>query len=162
MVEVVIQVQIPEGLGTLQPLMADRLHDHHFRLVGALIQHGGNTVCRLLPCEKGGIGILNSGAFRNVDTLKVKPCGIQLTVHDQTTTAHPHPVTAELLSQKAGEVCALKLMVCNDTENAVPLIATRPKEGVCNLRGNIKTRQLGAVWSDLRNIRLCFRGWGAY
>ena len=95
---------------------------------------------------------MNGGAFRNVDALNVKPCGIPLTVYDQATSAHPHPVAAEFVSQESGEVCALKLVVRNDTENAVPLIAARPEKGVCDLRGKIKTRQLGAVWSYFRDI----------
>ena len=162
MLTVVVLMQIPESLGALLPLMADCLHDHYFRLVESPVQQGRDTICRLLPSKQGGIGTLYGGAFGDVDAIQIKPGGVPLTIQHQTTASGAHSIAAELISQKSGEVCTLKLVVCDDTEHAAPLIAASTEESVCDLRGKSETRQLCAVWSVLRDIRLDFRSRFAY
>ena len=84
-------------------------------------------------------------AFGHMDAGIVVPCSILFAVYNQAQTAVPFAVPAELAAEHGGKIIATKLVVSDDMQHAVALVAARAKKLVHHFRGHINPGQRCAV-----------------
>ena len=104
------------------------------------VQQFPDTLCRLLPCDKSGMQLLNGAAGGDANALRVIPDGVFLTLDYQ-----PRAIGAVASLQESGIVRLVLHKVGADDLPAVPVVETHAQGFVDNLLGELQLREEGLL-----------------
>ena len=110
------------------------------------VQQLPDTLCRLFPCDEGGIPLLDGSPGGNVDAIRIIPDGILPILNEQ-----PRAVGAVALLQESGIVFQRRVLheIGADNQAAVLVLETDTQGFVNDLLGKLRLVEEGLLFALL-------------